>query len=283
MFKVIGRVIDNRGIMVGVRLQNSEGYADFSMSQFDLLVKSGVVYNNIPDVRYKVSDNGILSDVKMTVVQRFLSKNIITLYHGSSHDDVQPLFENYSDGGFCVTPSKEIARELAWSDDIFAGQAYMYTYSLDKSGLRVLDFTSCDSLNWVAELLATRRLNLDSYGAHRDSITRFVSKYKLDTSKYDVLVGYQNDNSCFECVKDFITGMIFRGTLDAALQKSNSSIQILIRSQLAFSKLTFVSRVAVDDKYKDYFLKRDKAARAEYSKLKASHVDNNKFTVGDYI
>jgi len=222
------------------------------------------------------------------ISRSYLSVDCLTLYYGSKDINLKPELhrgrkDNDYGAGFYTTPSKELAKEWAWSGYTLGDQGYLYTYSVDKHGLKILDLTSCDSLNWIAELLVHRKFNLDNREAYVSSMERFISRYKLDTSSYDIIIGYRADDSYFEYARDFVTGAIFRGTLDSALRVGNLGIQVFIKSPLAFSKLVFVDKVLVDSKYRNYFLKRDKMARAEYNKIKHHQVTQDKSVLSDYI
>lgn len=110
-------------------------------------------------------------------------------------------------------------------------KGYLHTYELNLEGLKVLDLTKLDSLYWIAELIVNRRINTDDRETLEDDINKFIAKYKLNTDEYDVIIGYRADGSYFTYAEDFMTGVIYKETLEHALRFDNLGLQVFIKSK----------------------------------------------------
>lgn len=207
---------------------------------------------------------------EMREADKVLSKNPIILYHGNRDKGMQPFYgAGKSDTdygkGFYTTPDKELGKEWAWTGYTRGDKGWLHTYELNTTGLQILDLTKLDSLHWIAELLANRHLNMERKEVLQDIVEPFISKYKLDTSKYDVIVGYRADDSYFTYTTDFITGQIYRETLENALRYGDLGLQVFIKSEKAFKSL---KEVAVPEEvpavYAQRYRTRDTNAREKY-------------------
>lgn len=136
-------------------------------------------------------------------------------------------------------------------------------------GLDVLDLSTrrYNILNWLAILLDNRIFDIATPIA-RDAkefiINRFIPEYK---SK-DVIVGYRADDSYFSFAKAFINNAIPLSSLDKAMKLGKLVIQTCIKSEVAFSRLTFQEAIAAEGD--EYFIRRatrDRKARTDYLKL----------------
>ena len=221
--------------------------------------------------------------------QVLLYQENLVLYHGNKDKDMIPLFgrgkrKNDFGQGFYTTPYEELGKEWAYSSYTDGSIGYLHTYNLNTQGLKILNLMNCDSLVWVAELMANRGFKLDRYedalSIIKERADKFLSIYKMDTASYDVIVGYRADDKYFRYVDDFVKGLLYRETLDKALLLGNLGLQVFIKSPKAFSQLTKVSVDIVDKRYKQLYKDRDDAARQSYEQLKKEH---GKTLIFDYI
>ena len=144
--------------------------------------------------------------------------------------------------------------------------------------------TELDSVHWIAELLYHRKLNLNEKEVVRDNVNIFLENYKLDTGKYDIIVGYRADDSYFAYVEAFVSGTIYKDTLEKALRTGELGIQVFIKSEKAFGRLKKVEVDEVPDKYRGYFVRRDQYARQQYSALRANQGGRaGKQTIYDFV
>lgn len=298
MIVALGILIDNNGKSVGARLNingsikniKTEQLKEFKNARINNAVidsrgfikaKSG----NLP--RIMVRPNAIQQkDIKE--VSKYKNRKI-TVYHGSKDVNLVPRYGkgktlNDYGAGFYTTQNIELAKEWAWASYSKGNKGYVYTYEIDLSGLKVLDLTELDSLHWIAELLYNRPLNLDGKEALQDRVEAFIKKYKIDTSEYDVIIGYRADDSYFTYAEDFISSSIYRDTIDNALRYGELGIQIFIKSKLAFSKLVKIGDVIeVPINYKQLYCKRDAKAREKLKEAKRNQNSRNKQTILDFI
>ena len=217
-------------------------------------------------------------------------KNPIKLYHGNKDANMVPLYDkglkdNDYGRGFYTTPDAELGKEWAMGTYTKGSVGYLHKYELDITNLNILDLTQLDSLHWIAELLANRTLNLDGKEVLRDTVEKFLKKYKLQTDKYDVIIGYRADDRYFTYAEDFINGVIYKETLENALRYGYLGIQVFIKSKKAFDNLHCVGEPeVVPEKYKARHEKRKESADNQYKmQLRNRHVARKKETIHDFI
>lgn len=308
-YVVVSILVNDAGHSVGAEIKNTQtGETQrVSTAQLRKLAYTGICLDNaILDlrgyVRAKVHHkplNKVVLHSKMSAVQqdeilrskKLLSTQSITVYHGSKDGNLKPQYgygakTNDYGQGFYTTPNKELAKEWAWSGYTSGNIAYVYEYGLSLSGLSVLNLTEYDSIYWVTELIANRRLNFrDGFENEvtQDNIKRLLSMYKLNTSNYDIIVGYRADDSYFQYAAAFVNGTIYKGTLDSALRFGELGIQVFIKSKRAFSALHQVAYESVPLIYKQRFNRRDKLAREKYSEIRRKQTTQDKRTVYDFL
>lgn len=210
--------------------------------------------------------------------RKLLQQRHITLFHGNKDANMIPCFgkgksNNDFGKGFYTTPDANLGKEWAYSSYTRGSQGFLHEYNLDLRDLKVLNLVEHDTLSWMAELYSNRELNYDIISSDAleivtQRVNSFVKRYKLNTDVYDVIVGYRADDSYFRYANDFALGLLYRETLDDALMLGDLGLQVFIKSEKAFSALSKVSVTPVDDKYAQYYIRRDKRARAEYEEKK---------------
>jgi len=130
----------------------------------------------------------------------------IILYHGSPDKEIKPAFglgENRHDygKGFYLTENIDLAKEWAvCRPDETNG--WVHKYELDMEGLKVLDFQKYSILSWLAELMKHR--DAADYKRYRMLSQKFIAKYGIETSGYDVIKGWRADASYFYIAKAFV-------------------------------------------------------------------------------
>ena len=222
-------------------------------------------------------------------VKKLLSQKVLRLYHGSKDKDLKPdfAFDNANNDygkGLYTTPEIELGREWAYSSYTHGDKGYLYTYEIDISDLKVLDLTRLDSMHWLAELLYNRKIDLSGREALQDTIGEIIKKYKLDTDEYDIIVGYRANDSYFTYAIDFVSGAIYRDTLETALRNGNLGIQVFIKSKKAFDLLKAVGNAEeVDDRYATFYRNRDKEAREKYMADRKNQTSRIKQRVFDFL
>lgn len=205
----------------------------------------------------------------------------LILYHGTSEKIVLPTYglgeEKHDYGkGFYLTESQELAKEWAVCRPNDTN-GWIHKYILDTNGLKILDFEQSSVLAWLAELMKHRDA-ADSKRYHMLA-DKFIAKYGIDTSQYDVIKGWRANASYFYIAKEFVRDNIDMDILEELLSLGGLGIQYCVKSELAFSKLQEVadSRIVVDyAEFNEKYNLRDIAARKRMRELVNS--DANKVT-----
>lgn len=205
----------------------------------------------------------------------------IILYHGSPNKSVVPQY-GFGEGkhdygkGFYLTENIELAKEWAvCRPDETNG--WVHKYELDTTDLKILDFQNCNILSWLAELMKHR----DASDSRRYKVLskKFIAKYGIDTSEYDVIKGWRANASYFYIAKEFVRDNIDIEILEELLSLGGLGIQYCIKSELAYSKLTEVEEGLVSVDYSEFnekYNERDVASRKKMRELVDS--DANKVT-----
>ena len=205
----------------------------------------------------------------------------LTLYHGTPNRIVVPTYglgnENHDYGkGFYLTESMDLAKEWAVCRPTETN-GWVHQYELDTDGLEVLDFRPLGSLAWLAELMKHR--DAADSKRYRMLAARFIEKYGVDTSGYDVAVGWRANASYFYIAREFVRDNVDIDILDDLLSLGDLGIQYCIKSERAFSCMREVDAglTAVDYAvFNERYNQRDIAARRKMRELVDS--DANKVT-----
>lgn len=201
-----------------------------------------------------------------------MKNSTISLYHGSPLRSFTPVYgkgderHDYSKG-FYLTESTELAREWAASIPTRT-EGWIHTYQLDLEGLNILDFQEAGIFAWLAELMKHRPAS-DSK-RYRVLAARFIEKYGVDTSSYDVIKGWRADASYFYIAKAFVRDEVDVDILEELLHLGDLGIQYCLKSEKAFKQLTEVKEKAesVDiTVYGELYDRRDSESRKRMKEL----------------
>lgn len=210
----------------------------------------------------------------------------LVIYHGSKDIIEKPY---YHDGGskndygfgFYCTESLELAKE--WSCSNNENNGFANKYSINLSGLKILDLTDKRYLilNWIAILLKFRTFDL-SNDISIQAKEYLLKNFYIDVNNYDIVIGFRADDSYFSFARDFVNNTIPVRKLSQAMELGQLGKQVVIVSELAFSKLHFEGFETVDRL--EYFIKRkarDEKAREDYLKgtRKSATLTNDIFVV----
>ena len=191
------------------------------------------------------------------------------LFHGSSVEIPKPSLgrgkpnNDYGRGFYC-TEDIEMAREWACKGN--EPPAFVNIYDLSTDGLSVLDLSNpgYTVLNWMAVLLANRTFDLDTEIAMevRDYL---LSNFMPPVEDYDVVVGYRADDSYFNYAASFVNNTLSLQRLGEAMHLGRLGIQVALRTERAFSGLTYMGAEEVLwSAYHPRYIMRDTAARGEW-------------------
>ena len=212
---------------------------------------------------------------------------IKTVFHGSAKIIEKPnllLGKSTNDfgSGFYLTEDIDLGRE--WSVS-YKRKGYLNKYLIELDGLNVLDLTSKPNnlLNWIALLISNRVFPLSSDLSIAAS-EYLLEHYLLDTHACDVIIGYRGDSSFFAFIKDFLEGRTTYLQLKKAIEKVHLGKQIVLVSDLAIDRLSFIECESVQ--YQQYYrlrLIRDERERAVYFEEKNKFNQKNDFSVRELL
>ena len=166
----------------------------------------------------------------------------IKIYHGSEKNIIKPIFgeekKNNDFGlGFYCTKDINLAKEWAVSSlrDGFANK-----YILNIEYLKILNLNSYEYtiLNWIAILVEHRLFSLKTPVAQRAK-KYLIDNFGINVNAYDVIIGYRADDSYFDYAESFLNNSITVEQLAKAMKLGKLGEQIVIKSQYAFSCLTY--------------------------------------------
>ena len=205
----------------------------------------------------------------------------ITLFHGTPDKIVVPTYglgeKRHDYGiGFYLTDNIDLAKEWAVCRPN-EKNGWVHQYELGTEGLKILDFQEKDVLAWLAELMKHR--DAADSKRYRMLAVKFIEKYGVDASDYDVIKGWRANASYFYIAKEFVRDNIDLEILPELLSLGGLGIQYYIKSERAYSKLQEVEEKLLPVDYKEYSQKyneRDITARRKMRELVDS--DANKVT-----
>jgi hypothetical protein len=207
--------------------------------------------------------------------------NKIVLYHGTMDKIVSPRFGLGNDRhdygrGFYLTDNIELAKEWAVNRPNDKN-GWVHTFELDANELKILDFQKESILAWLAELMKHRDA-ADSKRYHMLA-SKFIEKYGIDTSEYDVIKGWRANASYFYIAREFVRDNVDIDILEELLSLGNLGIQYCIKSEFAYSKLAEIKDdlLKIDfEEFNEKYNQRDVTARKKMRELINS--DANKVT-----
>ena len=197
------------------------------------------------------------------------------LYHGSPMVIRRPelnkgrLSNDYGQGFYC-TENPEMAKE--WACKGKDSPAFSNAYELDITDLTVLDLSKepYTVLDWIAVLLKNRTFEIDLEIAHevRDYL---IDNFLPPIDQADVIIGYRADDSYFNYATTFVNNGLSLSRLNDALRLGKLGLQVALRTEKAFERLSFISAEEVEwSEYHARYVRRDTGAREEWRAVRAT-------------
>ncbi len=212
----------------------------------------------------------------------------LTILHGTDHIIKKPqlaLGKEHNDygKGFYCTEIPEMAKEWACKEK---KDGFMNEYRLNTDGLKILNLLDGKHsvLNWIALLLKNRIFTLQEEIAI-DASEYIIENYSVDTTGYDIVIGYRADDSYFSYAQSFVSNALPMRSLDKALRLGKLGTQVVLISEKAFEQIEFVSAEPVEKEiYYPKFLDRDTTARQTYKdEIKKSRTYRDDIFVMDIL
>lgn len=128
-------------------------------------------------------------------------------------------------------------------------------YSLDYTGLNILDLREHDVKDWVNIVSFNRDLDL------RNDFKEFI------IDQYDVIIGYRSDNSNLVALNKFIKGYIDSAELKRILTLDNRNINVCLKSERALNQITFCKVLNKDGlpKPDDFKIRKKMRLKKDYT------------------
>lgn len=216
-------------------------------------------------------------------------EQVLTLYHGSDQIVSSPSLDrgkpnnDYGQGFYC-TQHYDLACE--WASKIKGRAGFVNQYKLQTEGLKILKLSkkNYNILHWITLLVQNRTFVLSS-PISIQAREYLLTNFSVDTSEFDMIIGYRADDSYFSFAEDFLNNTISVQHLAKAMKLGKLGLQHVLISERAFTQLTFSEAEPVDtDKYNILYAKRDLLARDSYKTSKANlAVNPNELYVLDII
>ena len=198
----------------------------------------------------------------------------ITLYHGSTKVIEKPVLglgnpKNDYGLGFYCTENIELAKEWASTEHT---DGFANCYEIDIEGLNTLYLNKSPYhiLNWLSILLKNRTFVL-TQGLPLEAKEYLLNNFLPEYEHYDIIIGYRADDSYFAFANAFLNNTISLEQLQKAMYLGKLGEQVVLKSERAFSRLTYKESIAVDSSV--YFPKRqlrDRQARTEFQDEKSA-------------
>ncbi len=203
----------------------------------------------------------------------------IILYHGSPNKTIVPAFglgnEKHDYGkGFYLTDRIDLAKE--WAVCLpNAKNGWVHTYELELDGLALFDFEKNNILSWLAELMKHR--DAADSKRYRMLSEKFIDRYGVDTSEFDVIKGWRANASYFFIAKEFVRDNVDIDILEKLLFLGGLGTQYCIKTKKAYSHLKEIPGSVLPVNYDEFnkrYNERDVQARKNMRELIDS--DENK-------
>ena len=195
-----------------------------------------------------------------------------TFYHGSPAVEVTPTFglgdDHHDYGrGFYLTDDPLLAREWAVCRPE-ARSGWVHGFRLTEPDLSVLDFQERGVLAWMAELMKHREAGKSRrFGMLAE---KFIAKYGVDSTGYDVIRGWRANASYFYIVTEFVHDEIDIDILEELLMLGGLGMQYCLKSERAFAAVERAEGFPQPVDYETFsrrYNERDRQARDRMDEL----------------
>ena len=196
----------------------------------------------------------------------------IVFYHGSAAESVTPTFglgnDHHDYGrGFYLTDDLALAKEWAVCRPE-ESNGWVHAYRFADQGLSVLDLQQLGVLSWMAELMKHREAGRSKRFTMLSD--RFIAKYGVDSSGYDVIRGWRANASYFYIVTEFVHDEIDVDILEELLMLGGLGMQYCLKTKRAYDALRSEAGYPIPVEYASFnakYSERDRMARDKMDEL----------------
>ena len=185
-----------------------------------------------------------------------MSIKTITLYHGNPSANFKPYYgggmdyHDYGKGLYC-TEDLNSAKEWACQWEHLEA-SYVYQYTLDLAGLNILNLLNHPPEVALA-ILAERRYEKKEPPLRKARRIKFIEKYGMDISPYDLVIGWRADDKYFQFLRDFLRMDISIESTIKAFHLGELGAQAVILSQKAYNQTALSAQMEISgEAYLEY-------------------------------
>lgn len=212
-----------------------------------------------------------------------------TIYHGSEKVIEKPIYHYpgsnlYNDYGLGFYCSRNLDMAKEWANRKTTN-GFANKYHFNDKGLKILDLTDkakYSVLNWIAILLHYRKVD-EEIKLEYQSEFKYIEKFYIDISKYDVVIGYRADDAYFRFPLMFVENVLTYKKLEEIYLNGNLGKQYVLISQKAFNRIKFVTAIPAETIYHDRYITRKDNADNSYRALEIQERQSNNDKIKDLM
>lgn len=196
------------------------------------------------------------------------------IYHGSKNIINKPLVagsdkRNDYGAAFYLTLDLEAAKSWACKHDSL-GIVNKYSIRNDVfRSLKILDLTNKEQysvLNWIAILMHFRELD-NSFIKSNELVLKWLERYYIDVSQYDVVIGFRADDAYFRFPIRFVSNDLAFEDLEMVFKLGHLGVQYAFISKKAINALKFIKSIECESTYLGHHHSLVAAANKEFNEV----------------
>lgn len=211
-------------------------------------------------------------------------------YHGSKEIVTNPIANGsniFNDYGPSFYATTDLLAAKSWaSKNDSTGYVNVYDVSLSKyKRLNILDLTDKSEfsvLNWIAILMHFRSLDA-SFKRTNELTLKWLEKFYIDVSKYDLIIGFRADDAYFRFPIRFITNDLAYEDLEKIFMSGNLGTQYAFMSEKAIKSLKFLGTIKPEEIFVGHHFNVVKEATQEFNELLEQQHDPRKTYILDLM
>jgi len=192
------------------------------------------------------------------------------MYHGSQQVIKLPEFgkgnpNNDYGLGFYMSQNSNLAGE--WAVIHTNKDGYINEYELDYRSLSVLKLDALPIESWISVLMSNRKGTFNEINLER--MHKFIAKFGIDLSSYDVVEGWRADDAFFSFIEDFLSVGLSLERMREAMTFGDLGLQVCLKSEKSFKNINYIKSCKAEaSQYYGTAISRDRKARKKYWDMK---------------